>query len=142
MLFRSIFSPSSHLRVRMIFEAGYFFLSAWPGRSITIWYLWFIRNIRILAIPLSLTYISRSCGTNSPPNKTARAIDPDITAPVAIMIVRSSIQLNLYLANISLITRDGRIWFYDGMAIMNQQLRPALKCVGSILSGLFMFNKT
>ena len=30
------------------------------------------------------------------------------------------------------ITRDGRIWFYDGMAIMNRQVRPALKCVGSI----------
>ena len=31
-----------------------------------------------------------------------------------------------------IITCDGRIWFYDGMAIMNQQLRPAHKCVGSI----------
>ena len=32
-----------------------------------------------------------------------------------------------------IITRDGRIWFYDGMAIANRQ-RPALECVGSIHS--------
>ena len=31
-----------------------------------------------------------------------------------------------------IITRDGRIWFYNGMAILDQQVRPALECVGSI----------
>jgi hypothetical protein len=31
-----------------------------------------------------------------------------------------------------IITRDGRIWFYDGMALLNRQVRPALACVGSI----------
>ena len=33
-----------------------------------------------------------------------------------------------------IITRDGRIWFYDGMAILDRQVRPALECVGSIHS--------
>ena len=31
-----------------------------------------------------------------------------------------------------IITRDGRIWFYNRMALLNQQVRPALECVGSI----------
>jgi hypothetical protein len=33
-----------------------------------------------------------------------------------------------------IITRAGRIWFYDGMALLNRlgQVRPALECVGSI----------
>ena len=33
-----------------------------------------------------------------------------------------------------IITRDGRIWFYDGMAIMNRQVQPALEFIGSIHS--------
>ena len=31
-----------------------------------------------------------------------------------------------------IITRDGRIWFYDGMAIADQQSSPSLEYVGSI----------
>ena len=31
-----------------------------------------------------------------------------------------------------IITRDGRIWFYDGMALLNRQVQPTLECVGSI----------
>ena len=30
------------------------------------------------------------------------------------------------------ITRDGRLWFYDGMAIANQNVQPTLKHVGFI----------
>ena len=33
-----------------------------------------------------------------------------------------------------IITCDRRIWFYDGMAIINQQVQPALECIGSIHS--------
>jgi hypothetical protein len=29
---------------------------------------------------------------------------------------------------------DKRIWFYNGMAIMNQQVQPALECIGFIYS--------
>ena len=31
-----------------------------------------------------------------------------------------------------IITRDGRVWFYDGMAITDPTVEPTLVCVGSI----------
>ena len=32
-----------------------------------------------------------------------------------------------------IITRDGRIWYYDGLALTNQHIQPTLKYVGSML---------
>ena len=31
-----------------------------------------------------------------------------------------------------IITQDGRVWFYDGMSIINPTVEPTLRCVGSI----------
>jgi hypothetical protein len=36
-----------------------------------------------------------------------------------------------------IITQDGRVWFYDGMLIVNQLIEPTLNCTGSINDPLF-----
>jgi hypothetical protein len=47
-----------------------------------------------------------------------------------------TLQAVIYYSNLhftaQIITRDGRIWYYDGMEIINRNVQPTLKHVGSI----------
>ena len=51
-------------------------------------------------------------------------------------IQRYSLAAVIYYSNhhftTQIITRDGRVWFYDGMLITNPTVEPTLDCVGSI----------
>ena len=48
----------------------------------------------------------------------------------------------IYYANshftAQIITRDGRIWFYDGMKILDPNIQPTLEYVGTIHSQINM----